>query len=38
MKIYYSPTLHVTIGNAHFKVYHRGEGNAFKTFYCAYQY
>ncbi len=32
MKIYYSSTLHATIGNAHFKVFHRSEGYTFKTF------
>jgi len=38
MKIYYSPTLHATIGNAHCKIYHRSDGYAFKIFYCASQY
>jgi hypothetical protein len=32
MKIYYSPVLHVTIGNAHFKISYRSNGNAIEIF------
>jgi len=38
MKIYYSSTLHATIGNAQCKIYHRSYGYAFKIFYCDSQY
>jgi len=38
MKIYYSSTLHATIGNAHCKIFHRSYGYAFKIFYCAFQH
>jgi len=38
MKVYYSSTLHATIGNAHFKIFHRSDGYACKIFYCASQY
>lgn len=38
MKTYYSPVLHTTIANAHFKVFHPSDDYACKTSHCASQY